>query len=170
MTLKTYMVNVKYCTPIIANLVCKVKTDNNWIECKSKILDVSNFFLCYFQFICHHSHSTNIGIRMLRLFKTENCKQSVLSLLTYFFYMVCFYFLWSHQKTLRLPMLLAGVKGEYWKGMGYPKADCKLSIFVVAAVDLIMSNMDKRSEIFRVFLELTLLLFRMLHLSGISKE
>ena len=67
-------------------------------------------------------------------------------------------------------MLLAGVKGEYWKGMVYPKADCKLSIFVVVAVDLIMSNMDKRSEIFRVFLELTLLLFRMLHLSGISKE
>ena len=67
-------------------------------------------------------------------------------------------------------MLLAGVKVEYWEGMDYPKADGKLSVFVVVAVDLIMSNMDKRFEAFWVFLELTLLLFRILHLSGISKE
>ena len=67
-------------------------------------------------------------------------------------------------------MLLAGVKGEYWEGMGYPKADCKLSIFIVVAVDLKMSNMDKQIEICWVFLVLTLLLFRIHHLSGISKE
>ena len=67
-------------------------------------------------------------------------------------------------------MLLAGVKGEYWERMGYPKADCKLSIFVVVAVDLIMSNTDKRFETFWVFLELILLLFRIIHLSGILKE
>ena len=49
-------------------------------------------------------------------------------------------------------MLSAGEKGEYWKGMGYPKVNCKLSIFVVVAVDLIMSNMDKQFETFWVFL------------------
>ena len=67
-------------------------------------------------------------------------------------------------------MLLAGVKGEHWEGMDYPKADGELSVFVVVAVDSIMSNMDKRFEAFWVFLELTLLLIRILHLSGISKE